>query len=138
AGMPSDVLDLEPSAAIPPPAAAPRARATPSSPAPVRGTPSSPPPVRAPPAPPAAADPRQPARTPWGPIRKQPSTLRNSPFLPSLLDSPVEDHELESALEALDVDLDDLAIPHAATELLRDHDPNPPRPVQTIRPASHT
>jgi len=73
-----------------------------------------------------------------GPMRKQPNTLRNSPFLPSLLDSPVEDHELESALEALDVDLDDLAIPHAATELQRDHDPNRARPVQTIRPASHS
>jgi hypothetical protein len=30
-----------------------------------------------------------------------------------------EDHELEHALEALDVDLDDLSIPHAATELAR-------------------
>jgi hypothetical protein len=58
--------------------------------------------------------------------------------LPSLLDTPVEDHELESALEALDVDLDDLAIPHAATELQRDHDPNRPRPTTTIRPASHS
>src|SRR6185503_1911278 len=82
--------------------------------------------------PPAAAKPQT------GPMRKQPNTLRNSPFLPSLLDSPVEDHELESALEALDVDLDDLAIPHAATELQRDHDPNRARPVQTIRPASHS
>jgi hypothetical protein len=36
--------------------------------------------------------------------------------LPSLYDSPVEDFELEHALEALDVDLDDLAIPHAVTE----------------------
>jgi hypothetical protein len=39
---------------------------------------------------------------------------------PSLYDTPVQDHELEHALEALDVDLDDLAIPHAATELQRD------------------
>jgi hypothetical protein len=90
------------------------------------------------PAPPPFVEPRRPARTPSMPIRKQPSTLRNSPFLPSLLDTPVEDHELESALEALDVDLDDLAIPHAATELQRDHDPNRPRPTTTIRPAPHS
>lgn len=149
AGTPSDVLDIEPSAAIPPPIASPTpiAPTRPSSPASgsSRGVPThagAPQPAaprpRATPSSPTATGTPQPARTPSGPIRKQPSTLRNSPFLPSLLDSPVEDHELESALEALDVDLDDLAIPHAATELQRDYDPSRPRPTTTIRPASHS
>jgi hypothetical protein len=52
----------------------------------------------------------------------EPAVRRAAPAptaLPSLYDSPVEDFELEHALEALDVDLDDLSIPHAATELQR-------------------
>ena len=50
--------------------------------------------------------------------RPEPAMLRHSPL--SLHDGPVEDYELEHALEALDVDLDDLSIPHAATQLQRD------------------
>ncbi|HEY0994022.1 MAG TPA: hypothetical protein VGD80_43495, partial [Kofleriaceae bacterium] len=119
AGVPSDSLDLEIPAAEPPPLEPPR-----------RAKPQTGPRPQVP----ATQAPARPQAAP----RKQPNTLRNSPFLPSLLDSPVEDHELESALEALDVDLDDLAIPHAATELQRHHDPNRARPVQTIRPASHS
>ncbi|HEU0032973.1 MAG TPA: hypothetical protein VFQ53_20215 [Kofleriaceae bacterium] len=47
-----------------------------------------------------------------------------------------EDDELESALEALDVDLDDLSMPHASTELSRDGRGLPVRGRPTIRPAS--
>lgn len=49
-------------------------------------------------------------------------------------DAPVEDHELEHALEALDVELDDLSIPHAATELQRDSDKS--RPTAALRPSA--
>jgi hypothetical protein len=133
AGVPSESLDLELPPAEPPPPVEPPRRAKPQTgPGPQVTAPQKP-------ARPQQASKPQPVTKPQaGPARKQPSTLRNSPFLPSLLDSPVEDHELESALEALDVDLDDLAIPHAATELQRDHDPNRARPVPTIRPASHS
>jgi hypothetical protein len=53
---------------------------------------------------------------------------RHAPL--SLHEAPVEDHELEHALEALDVDLDDLAIPHAATQLQRERS----RPTPQLRP----
>jgi len=49
----------------------------------------------------------------------------------SLHEAPVADDELEHALEALDVDLDDLAIPHAATQLQLDRS----RPVPGLRSA---
>jgi len=63
---------------------------------------------------------------------------------PSLYDSPVEDHELEHALEALDVDLDDLSIPHADTHLQRGLGPSPLRSSRSsnqgsmIRPSTVT
>ncbi|MEO8707346.1 MAG: hypothetical protein ABI867_45380, partial [Kofleriaceae bacterium] len=44
--------------------------------------------------------------------------------------------DLESALEALDVDLDDLSIPHASTELVRDTGGSERGPRPTIRPPS--
>ena len=59
---------------------------------------------------------------------------RSAQDSPSLYETPVEDHELEHALEALDVDLDDLSIPHASTHL-----PRPPlgtRRGQTLPPPS--
>jgi hypothetical protein len=71
-------------------------------------------------------------------VYKDPAILRSRPTFPSLLDSPVEDFELEHALEALDVDLDDLSIPHAATQLQRDIEPAPSRASATIRPAPST
>jgi len=43
--------------------------------------------------------------------------LRGSPP-PAFHDAPVEEHELENALEALDVSLEDLAIPRAVPEPL--------------------
>src|SRR6185436_9599216 len=97
AGVPSDSLDLDrdleiPAAEPPPPVEPPRRPKAPTGPRPQVAATS-----QKATRPPAAAKPQT------GPMRKQPSTLRNSPFLPSLLDSPVEDHELESALEALDV-----------------------------------
>jgi hypothetical protein len=41
-----------------------------------------------------------------------------------------ESYDLETALEALDVDLDDLAVPHAATQLQRE------APTAAIRPSA--
>jgi hypothetical protein len=53
----------------------------------------------------------------------------------SLHEAPVEDFELEHALEALDVDLDDLSIPHAATQLQRPQAPSrPATPAHTPAP----
>jgi hypothetical protein len=53
----------------------------------------------------------------------------------SLHEAPVEDFELEHALEALDVDLDDLSIPHAATQLQRPQPPSrPATPAHTPAP----
>ena len=53
----------------------------------------------------------------------------------SLHEAPVEDFELEHALEALDVDLDDLSIPHAATQLQRPQTPSrPATPAHTPAP----
>ena len=68
--------------------------------------------------------------------RPEPSLLRNSRL--SLHEAPVEDYELEHALEALDVDLDDLSIPHAATQLQRDTVPPPAtgRPAASGQPRS--
>ena len=65
-----------------------------------------------------------------------PAELRRGgrPGPPARAESP--DLDLETALEALDVDLDDLSIPHAATELYRDG-PQPPRGVaRPLRSAS--
>ena len=70
------------------------------------------------------------ARRPSGPHRPEPAVLRGPPR--SLHEAPVEDYELEHALEALDVDLDDLSIPHAATELQRDRS----YPTVAVRPAA--
>ena len=77
--------------------------------------------------------------------RTRPAAQRARPAkeAPSLYDSPVEDHELEHALEALDVDLDDLSIPHADTHLQRGLGPSTLRPSRAsqgpvIRPASAT
>ena len=72
---------------------------------------------------------REPARA-----TREPAVPRAAAKLPSLHESPVEDHELEHALEALDVDLDDLSIPHAATQLQRDTDKS--RPTVAIRPSA--
>jgi len=76
-------------------------------------------------------------------LRSPPAAQRRAVKLsPSLYDSPVEDHELEHALEALDVDLDDLSIPHADTHLQRGLGPSPLRASRAssqgpmIRPAS--
>jgi hypothetical protein len=78
---------------------------------------------------------------------REPAILRAPPaaqhprpakLSPSLYDSPVEDHELEHALEALDVDLDDLSIPHADTHLQRGLGPSTTRQSPVIRPASAT
>jgi hypothetical protein len=65
-----------------------------------------------------------------GASRPEPAIGRRAPR--SLHEGPVEDHELEHALEALDVDLDDLAVPHAAPRLSRDR----ARPTPAIRPAA--
>jgi hypothetical protein len=83
---------------------------------------------------PTAAMPAEPAflRDPPRPA----SRPRAAKLSPSLYDTPVEDHELEHALEALDVDLDDLSIPHAATHLQRGSSTSRPGPV--IRPAGQT
>jgi hypothetical protein len=79
-----------------------------------------------------AATPR-PARSQRAPAPGEPAILRAapSPLAPSLHSAPVEDHELEHALEALDVDLDDLSIPHAATHLALEAPK--PRPVAAAR-----
>jgi hypothetical protein len=52
--------------------------------------------------------------------------------------APAAEEDLESALEALDVDLDDLSIPHASTELVRPTDPGSQRTAgrPSIRPPS--
>jgi len=60
-------------------------------------------------------------------VRPEPALLRHPPLT---LGAQVDDHELEHALEALDVDLDDLASPHAATQLARDAS----RPIVPERP----
>jgi hypothetical protein len=61
------------------------------------------------------------------PIEPPKPVRRHAPL--SLHEAPVDDDELEHALEALDVDLDDLSIPHAATQLQRD----PSRAVPGLR-----
>ncbi len=65
----------------------------------------------------------------------EPVILRGLPDHPSLHAAPVEDHELEHALDALDVDLDDLSIPHAATQLQRGAELDKLRPTTASRPA---
>ena len=53
--------------------------------------------------------------------------------------SAPDDYNLETALEALDVDLDDISIPHASTELHREGSPSqriPGRPDNPSAPAS--
>jgi hypothetical protein len=62
------------------------------------------------------------------PIEPPRPARRHAPL--SLHEAPVEDYELEHALQALDVDLDDLAIPHAATQLPRELS----RPTPQLRP----
>jgi hypothetical protein len=86
-----------------------------------------PPPVRSEP----VRAPR-PTRSQRASVHGEPAILRGAPSplaLPSLHGAPVEDYELEHALEALDVDLDDLSIPHAATQLQRARDPAKSRPL---------
>ncbi|HEX3762297.1 MAG TPA: hypothetical protein VHW23_26530, partial [Kofleriaceae bacterium] len=61
------------------------------------------------------------------PIEPPRPVRRHAPL--SLHEAPVEDDELEHALEALDVDLDDLSIPHASTQLQRDAS----RPIPGLR-----
>ncbi|MBS1119247.1 MAG: 2-alkenal reductase [Deltaproteobacteria bacterium] len=58
-------------------------------------------------------------------------------YAEAALARPADEVDLESALEALDVDLDDLSIPHSPTELVREGS-SPPRPAsgRAIRPAS--
>jgi hypothetical protein len=68
------------------------------------------------------------------PIAPPRPARRHAPL--SLHEAPVEDHELEHALEALDVDLDDLAIPHAAPQ--RQREPSRPTPQVRSQPASRT
>lgn len=58
------------------------------------------------------------ARPPVAEPRPAPAILRRP--APSLHGGPVEDHELEHALEALDVDLDDLSGSQATSQLPRD------------------
>jgi hypothetical protein len=77
--------------------------------------------------PPRLAHPAEPSEPPR-PVR------RHAPL--SLHEAPVEDHELEHALEALDVDLDDLAIPHAAPQ--RQREPSRSTPQVRSQPASRT
>jgi len=62
------------------------------------------------------------------PIYNEPYVLRGPPPALGGIDDEVD---LESALEALDVDLDDLSIPHASTEL-------PARGTPTIRPSAQS
>ncbi|MGN6110165.1 MAG: hypothetical protein ACTHU0_33980 [Kofleriaceae bacterium] len=88
-------------------------------------------PRRRAPAPPPTASP--------SPARPEPSILRSPPASSSAPASAGEDFELEEALDALDVDLDDLSIPHASTELHREGAKSqriPGRP--TIRPPGPT
>jgi len=77
----------------------------------------------------------QPARS-----SQEPAILRHEPSLSSLYETPVEDHELESALEALDVELDDLSIPQAEAQLPQHRDAAKSRPTPMIRqaPQAHT
>ena len=58
---------------------------------------------------------------------KPPRPVR-TPFKRGVPSPPPEADDLENALEALDVDLDDLSIPHAATELPRSIPPGVSRP----------
>jgi hypothetical protein len=82
----------------------------------------------------ASRPPRKPRASAYG----EPAIPGEAPVaLPSLYGAPVEDYELEHALEALDVDLDDLSIPHAATQLARDRDPPRSRAAPAERQAPY-
>jgi hypothetical protein len=61
----------------------------------------------------------------------EPAILREEPR-PSLYDSPVEDFELESALEALDIDLEDLSARNPAARRPNHGDVARSRPAQVI------
>ncbi|MEJ7599413.1 MAG: hypothetical protein WKG01_16015 [Kofleriaceae bacterium] len=63
---------------------------------------------------------------------KLPRPVR-TPYKRGVPSPPQEADDLENALEALDVDLDDLSIPHAATELPRQTQPIGTRPAVTAR-----
>ncbi len=76
---------------------------------------------------PGPIEPPRPARR-SDPVEPPRPARRHAPL--SLHEAPVEDYELDHALQALDVDLDDLAIPHAATQLPRE----PSRPTPQLRP----
>jgi hypothetical protein len=72
---------------------------------------------------------RQPAGKQPAAKHPEPAMLRGSPPEPQQLhDARVEDHELENALGALDVSLDDLSIPRAAPEPLPHREPAKSRP----------
>jgi hypothetical protein len=59
-------------------------------------------------------------------VRPQPQPVRRS--VPTAAPEPTPDnYDLETALEALDVDLDDLSFPHAKTEIPRKVSPASPR-----------
>ena len=79
-------------------------------------------------------DPRLVAPAPRGLPASEPHLLRGPPPGLGNLDDEVD---LELALEALDVDLDDLSIPHASAELARDGSP-PGRGTPMIRPSSQS
>jgi hypothetical protein len=76
-----------------------------------------------------AADPARPARRAAGAIRSEPAMLRKPPPHHG---ASVKDDELEHALEALDVDLDDLSASHAAPQPQRDRS----SPIAAVRPVS--
>jgi hypothetical protein len=89
---------------------------------------------------PDAAGANWPPRNPLAPGHREPAVPRHAP-LPSVLhEAPMEDHELEHALQALDVDFDDLSIPEAisqvAPQLPHQPDPSKSRPTQILRPSS--
>ena len=61
--------------------------------------------------------------------------LRGSPPLAAFHDAPVEDYELENALEALDVSLDDLSVPRAVPEPAPRREPSKSHPNVVSRQA---
>ena len=70
-----------------------------------------------------------------------PTPIYNEPYLhrgPPPGTRAVEEVDLESALEALDVDLDDLSMPHASTELARSPRPGSQNPgaARVVTPAA--
>jgi len=92
------------------------------------------PPVR--PAPADRRSPRnQPPRNPPVASPPEPAILRGSPPPSPLHDAPVEDFELENALEALDVSLGDLSIPRAVPEPSSRREPSKSHPNVVSRQA---